>query len=301
MYDLIIIGGGPAGLTAVVYALRKRLNVLLISPDLGGKTSWHMDLPENLERFQIITGDEVVNRFKSEVSYLGFAREVDSAEKIETDHGNFIVKTRKGKQYETKAIILATGAWGVKLNVPGEAEYRLRGLAYSAISYAPLFINRTVAVIGEGELGVRSVLELAQIASQVYYIFPSLSELDNQPGKKLQKIKNVTLLEGYKVKEIKGDGNYASSLVVINGAKEEEIAVDVTFVELGLKPNSDLVAGLVKLNEKNQVVIDNHNRTSCPGIFAAGDVTDTYAEQVLICIGEGAKAALSACEYILSL
>jgi alkyl hydroperoxide reductase subunit F len=301
MYDLIILGGGPAGLTAAVYAIRKRLDVLLVSPDLGGKTGWHMHLPDNLERFQVITGDEVVSRFKSQIEYLEFARKLEHGEKVEAIQGGYAVKTKEGNRYEAKAVIVATGAGAVKLNVPGESKYRLRGLAYSAVSYAPLFIDRTAAVVGEGELGVKSALELAQIARQVYFIVPSLSVLDNAMGKKLKASKNVTVLDGYKVKEIKGEETYARSIVVTKGGEEKELAVDVTFVELDLKPNSDCVAGLVKLNDKKQIVVDCSNRTSCPGIFAAGDVSDTYAEQVLICIGEGAKAALSAYEYILAL
>jgi alkyl hydroperoxide reductase subunit F len=301
MYDLIILGGGPAGLTAAVYAIRKRLDVLLVSPDLGGKTGWHMHLPDNLERFQVITGDEVVSRFKSQIEYLEFARKLEHGEKVEAIEGGYAVKTKEGNRYEAKAIIVATGAGAVKLNVPGESKYRLRGLAYSAVSYAPLFIDRTAAVVGEGELGVKSAIELAQIARQVYVIGPSLSVLDNAMGRKLKASKNVTVLDGYKVKEIKGEETYARSIVVIKGTDEKELAVDVTFVELDLTPNSDCVADLIKLNEKKQIVVDCSNRTSRPGIFAAGDVTDTYAEQVLICIGEGAKAALSAYEYILAL
>jgi len=301
MYDLIILGGGPAGLTAAVYAIRKRLEVLLVSPDLGGKTSWHMHLPDNMERFQVITGDEVVGRFKSQIEYLEFARKLEHGERVEAIEGGYAVKTKEGNRYEAKAVLVATGAGAVKLNVPGESKYRLRGLAYSAVSYAPLFIDRTAAVVGEGELGVKSALELAQIARQVYLIVPSLSVLDNSFGKKLVASKNVTVLDGYTVKEIKGEETYARSIVVTRGAEEKELVVDVTFVELDLLPNSDCVAGLVKLNEKKQIVVDCSNRTSRAGIFAAGDVTDTYAEQVLICIGEGAKAALSAYEYILAL
>ena len=300
MYDLIILGGGPAGLTAAVYAIRKRLEVLLVSPDLGGKTGWHMHLPDNLERFQVITGDEVVGRFKSQIEYLEFARKLEHGERVEAIEGGYAVKTKEGNRYEAKAVIVATGAGAVRLNVPGESKYRLRGLAYSAVSYAPLFIDRTAAVVGEGELGVKSALELAQIARQVYLIVPSPSVLDNSMGKKLKASKNVTVLDGYKVKEIKGEETYARSIVVTKGAEEKELAVDVTFVELDLVPNSDPVADLVKLNEKKQIVVDCSNRTSRPGVFAAGDVTDTYAEQVLICIGEGAKAALSAYEYILA-
>jgi alkyl hydroperoxide reductase subunit F len=301
MNDLIILGGGPAGLTAAVYALRRRLEVLLVSPDLGGKTGWHMHLPDHLERFQVITGDEVVGRFKSQIEYLEFARKLEHGEQVEAIQGGYAVKTKEGNRYEAKAVLVATGARAVRLNVPGESKYRLRGLAYSAVSYAPLFIDRTAAVVGEGALGVKSALELAQIARQVYLIVPSLSVLDNPMGKKVKASKNVTVLDGYQVKEIKGEETYARSIVVTKGAEEKELAVDVTFVELDLLPNSECVAGLVKLNDKKQIVVDCSNRTSRAGIFAAGDVTDTYAEQVLICIGEGAKAALSAYEYILAL
>ena len=300
MYDLIILGGGPAGLTAAVYSIRKRLDVLLVSPDLGGKTGWHMHLPDNLERFQVITGDEVVGRFKSQIEYLEYARKLEHGEKVEPVEGGFRVTTKEGNKYEAKAVIVATGAGARKLNVPGESKYRLRGLAYSAVSYAPLFIDRTAAVVGENELGLRSTLELAQIARQVYLIVPSASVLDNAMGKKIKASKNVTVLDGYSVKEIKGEETYAKSIVVTRGGEDKELVVDVTFVELDLLPNSGCVAGLVKLNDKQQVVVDTNNHTSQAGVFAAGDVTDTYAEQVLICIGEGAKAALSAYEYILS-
>jgi len=300
MYDLIILGGGPAGLTAAVYSIRKRLDVLLVSPDLGGKTGWHMHLPDNLERFQVITGDEVVGRFKSQIEYLEYARKLEHGEKVELVEGGFRVTTKEGNKYEAKAVIVATGAGARKLNVPGESKYRLRGLAYSAVSYAPLFIDRTAAVVGENELGLRSTLELAQIARQVYLIVPSASVLDNAMGKKIKASKNVTVLDGYSVKEIKGEETYAKSVVVTRGGQDKELVVDVTFVELDLLPNSGCVAGLVKLNDKQQVVVDTNNHTSQAGVFAAGDVTDTYAEQVLICIGEGAKAALSAYEYILS-
>lgn len=300
MYDLIILGGGPAGLTAAVYAIRKRLNVLVISPDLGGKTGYHMYLPDNIDRFQVINGEEIVNRFKGQVEYLEFAQKTETGESIEAIKGGYAVQTKQGNRYEARAIIVATGAGAVPLGVLGEEKYRLRGLAYSAVSYAPLFIDRTVAVVGKGELGIRSALELAQNAQQVYYIVPSRAELDNTMGNKLLKSGNVTILDGYQAKEIKGDDTYAHSLVISKGDEEKEIVVDVTFVELELKPNSGCVAGLVDLNEKRQIKVDSSNRTSRPGIFAAGDVTDTYAEQVLICIGEGAKAALSAYEYLLA-
>jgi alkyl hydroperoxide reductase subunit F len=301
MKDLIIVGGGPSGLTAAIYAIRKRLDVLLISPDLGGKTNWRMYLPDNMDHYQVINGDEIVSRFKSQIEYLEFSRKTEVCEKVEAIQGGYAVTTREGNRYEARAVILATGTIPAKLNVPGEDQYRLHGLAYSAVSYAPTFINRVVAVVGDGELAVRSALELAQGARQVYFILPASSILENALGEKVKTAQNISILEGYAVKEIKGDGSYARSIVIAKDSKEDELAVDATFVEFNLKPNSECVAGLVALNDKKQVIVDCNTRTSQAGIFAAGDVTNTYAEQVLICIGEGAKAALSAYEYILSL
>ena len=300
MYDLIILGGGPAGLTAAVYAIRKRLNVLLISPDLGGKTAWRLELPDNLERFQAINGDELVTRFKTQIEHLDFVYMTEKAEKVQVNGNGYSILTREGHSYQTKTILVATGTRAMPLNVPGESKYRLRGLAYSAVSYAPLFIDRVAAVVGGGELGNKSALELAQVARQVYLIVPDSSALDTPAGRKLLTAKNVIVLDGYAIKEIKGDETYARSLVVSKGDLVDELQVDVTFVELELTPNSECVAGLVKTNDKKQIIVDSYNRTSQPGIFAAGDVTDIYAEQVLICIGEGAKAALSAYELILS-
>ena len=300
MYDLIILGAGPAGLTAAVYAIRKRLDVLVISPDLGGKTGYHMHLPDNIDRYQVINGEEIVQRFKSQIEYLEFTHKAENVEQVAVVEGGYEIKTKQDNRYDARAVIVATGARAMQLHIPGESKYRLRGLSYSAVSYASLFIDRTVAVVGEGELGVRSALELAQNAQQVYYVAPSSTSLDSVMGKKLMVSKNVTVLAGYQVKEIKGDDSYARSLVVTKGGEERELLVDVTFVEMGLEPNSDCVAALVELNEKKQIKIDSSNCTSLPGIFAAGDVTNTFAEQVLICIGEGAKAALSAYEYILA-
>lgn len=300
MYDLIILGAGPAGLTAAVYAIRKRMNMLLISPDLGGKTGYHMYLPDNIDRFQVINGEEIVNRFKSQIEYLEFAQKSEQVEQVISVAGGFEIRTTQGNHYSAKSVIVATGTKPVQMQVPGESKYRLRGLAYSAISYAPLFIDRTVAVVGDGDLGVRSALELAQNSRWVYYVTSSLISLDSLMGKKLIASANVSVLAGYQVTQIKGDETYARSLVVRKDGEEQELVVDVTFVEIGLEPNSDCVAKLVELNENNQIKVDSRNRTSLPGIFAAGDVADIYAEQVLICIGEGAKAALSAYEYILA-
>lgn len=298
MYDLIIIGGGPAGLTAAIYGLRKRLNMLLISRDLGGKTNYRLQLPD-VEHHLVINGEEVVNRFVNEIEYLYFTRVMDKVEKVETIPGGYTVHVRGGREYSAKALILATGANGRRLNVPGEKEYLMRGLCYSAVSYAPLFVDRITAVVGDSDLALRAAAELAQIARRVTLIAPTHGELDGAVGKRLHSLPNVVILEGYRAEQVNGEGGYARSIVVSRDGDTREITADAIFVELGLAPNSDFVADLVARDSSGRIKIDARNRTSAPGVFAAGDVTDAYAEQVLISIGEGAKAALSAYEYLL--
>jgi alkyl hydroperoxide reductase subunit F len=304
MYDLIIIGGGPAGLTATVYALRKRLNMLLISKDLGGKTNFRLQLPD-VEQHLVINGEEIVNRFVNEIRYLDFSRIMDKVEKIEPIDGGYRVFTRGGKEherptgeYDTRSIILSSGTQGQFLNVPGEKDYLMRGLCFSAMSYAPLFIERNTVVVGDDDLAMRAAMELAQIAKHVTLIAPTHGQLDSPIGRRLQTWPNVLILEGYRPQQVNGD-NYARSLVVTKNGDTRELKADAIFVELGLKPNSEMVKGLVDMEADGRIKIDAQNRTSAPGIFAAGDVTNGYAEQVLIAIGEGAKAALAAHEYLM--
>ena len=305
MYDLIIIGGGPAGLTAAIYGLRKRLDVLLISKDLGGKTNWRLQLPD-VQHHLVINGEEVVNRFVNEIHYLDFARVLDKVERVEPIAGGYRVFTRGGKEhehaassYDAKALIIATGTQGKFLDVPGEREFMMRGLCFSALSYAPLFIDRTGVVVGDTKLALMAALELAQIAKHVTLVAPTRGELDTPLGQHLRTLSNVLILEGYAAVQVNGD-DYARSLIVKKNGDQRELATDVIFVELGLKPNSEFIANLIELEADGRIKIDNNNRTSLPGIFAAGDVTNVYAEQVLIAVGEGAKAALAAYEYLLS-
>jgi alkyl hydroperoxide reductase subunit F len=298
MYDLIIIGGGPAGLTAAVYAIRKRLNVLLVSTDLGGKTNYRLMLPW-VQDYQVIKGLEVVNKFRSELEYLDFARHIEAVDKVEKKGENFIVTTKGGAKLEAKAVILATGTRQIRMDVPGEKEYTMKGLSYSALSYAPLFIDKSVMVIGGADLALRSAGELATVAKEVTMVCTDEKLLDSPLGNKLQHAQNVKILKGCEVVEVKGD-EYARKLVVKDKAgKVNEYAADGMFVEKGLTPNTDMVKGLVEFDAQGRITIDSACRTSVPGLFAAGDVTNSYAEQVLVAVGEGAKAALSAYEYLL--
>src|SRR5512137_1797165 len=282
MYDLIIIGGGPAGLTAAIYAIRKRLNVLLISKDLGGKTNFRLQLPE-VEQHLVINGEEIVNRFVNEIRYLDFARIIDKVERVEEIEGGYRLITRGGKEhehpqsiYETRAIIVATGTRGRFLEVPGEKQYLMRGLCFSAMSYAPLFIDKNTIVVGDDDLALRAALELSLIAKTVTLVAPTHGKLDNLIGQRLHKANNVLILEGYAAKEVKGDV-YARSLVVGKNGDVRELAADAIFVELGLQPNSDMLGELVEVEADGRIKVDVQNRASRPGVFAAGDVTNVYA------------------------
>lgn len=299
MYDLIIVGGGPAGLTATVYALRKRLNVLLITRDLGGKTNYRLQLPF-VEHHLVISGEDTVSRFANEVEYLEFARVLARADKVEQIPGGYRVTIQPGEAHEARALIVATGALGRLMNVPGEREYMMRGLCYSAVSYAPLFVERETVVIGDTALALRSTAELARIARRVTLVAPTRGELDSALGQRVLGARNVEVLQGFQVEQVVGD-QYARALVLIRNGERREVQADGFFVELDLVPQSELVANLVERDARGRIRVDSRNRTSAAGIFAAGDVTDVFAEQVLIAIGEGAKAALAAHEYLLTL
>ncbi|MGW8225942.1 MAG: NAD(P)/FAD-dependent oxidoreductase [Anaerolineales bacterium] len=298
MYDLIVVGGGPAGLTATVYAIRKRLNVLMVSKDLGGKTNYRLALPWT-EDYQVIRGLEVVNKFRSELEYLKFARHMEPVDRIEKDGETFNISTRGGGELQAKALVIATGTKQQLLNIPGEKQFIMRGLCYSALSYAPLFIDRKTAVVGEGDLALRSAAELATVAKHVHLIGLSGEALETPLGKKLANSPNVTILQGYSVTEVKGDG-YASELHVKGeDGSQQIIEAEGTFIEMNLIPNSQMVETLVDLDDQGRIKVDCYAHTNVPGIFAAGDVTNSYAEQVLVAVGEGAKASLSAYEYLL--
>lgn len=304
MYDLIILGGGPAGLTATVYAIHKRLETLLISEDLGGKSNYRMHV-RGLEGYETINGEEVVRRFQSQVEYLDFARLMDKATSLEllaNGNGEEYIKvtTESGTAFVTRSLIIATGAQPRMLNVPGERGLLGLGVSYSAISHAPLFWGKETAVVGSDSLAFRAVTELATLASRVFLVSPDPLPTDSPWLDKIRGFDNVVVLEGYKVVSVGGSPHLEEITVRRPNGRQETIEVKGLFVELGLIPNTGLFHGIVDLDEQGRVVVDCRGATSRPGIYAAGDVTNSYAEQVLVAVGDGAKAALSAYEYLLS-
>ncbi|MBI4788650.1 MAG: FAD-dependent oxidoreductase [Chloroflexi bacterium] len=298
MYDLIILGAGPAGLAAAAYAINKRLETLVISEDLGGKINYHLTLA-GFEGHEIITGADVVEKFKRQLEYLNFAHQIDRATKLVANNRHMTVLTQAGKKFDARAVIIATGASPQRIEVPGEKRLIGRGLSYSSVSHAQLFIDREAALFGCSGRALRSAAELAEIAKRVHLILPDRGEMDSVLGQKLRAHPRVTLYENYELREVRGE-DYVESVVVRGKGETSEIPVQGLFVELGLIPNSQLAADLVLTNAAGKIVVDSKCATSRPGIFAAGDVTDVFVEQVLISVGEGAKAALSAYEYLLN-
>ena len=293
MYDLIIIGGGPAGLTAAVYALNKRLETLVISEDLGGKTAYGFQA-QGYEGHEVIRGSELIEKFKRQLEYLNFAHQVDRVTKIVPEDKHYAVLTQSNKRFEAKAVVIATGAQPKRLDVPGEKKLIGKGLSYSAISHAQLFIEREPAIVGSNKRALEAAAEMALIAKQVHLVLPEKGEIDSVFGKKLAANPKVKIYEGA-LKEVRGD-QFVTSIVVGN----KEVKVDGLFIEVGVMPGSKVAEGLGITDANGRIVVNSKCATSRPGVFAAGDVTDVFIEQVLVAIGEGAKAALSAYEFLLN-
>lgn len=307
MPELIIAGAGPAGLTAAIYAVRRRVDVLLVSPDLGGKTRFRPSLP-GLEEHRVIRGADLVSRFIKELEYLQFAHRLESVERIgqassrESQESRFQVRLADGEELAARAVILATGCEAARLNVAGEKELFLKGVYSSAISYAHLFTDKAVLVVGDSPRALRAAAELALGASAVYLAGSfAKGSADPQAGKLKERLSSdsrLTLLEGWRLREIRGAGFVQEALLEGPEGESRTLRIDGLFNELEPRPNSEPVSGLVELNERGFVRVDSRNRTSRPGLFAAGDVTDVHREQILVAIGEGAKAALSAMEFL---
>jgi len=301
MYELIIIGGGPAGMTAAVYAARKKINTLLLSGDIGGQglTTW---LVENYMGYQFIEGHELMQKFEEQVKQFPTDVKVEigkRAERLSRVDGGFEVRTDRGETYQAKAVILATGKSPRKLNVPGEKELLGRGVTYCAICDGPLFADVKVAVIGGGNSALEAADDMVKIADHVYLI--SLTPLtgDQILIDKVKSANNLTMFLEHEVLEIKGKNSVERIRIRdLKSKREKELEVGGIFVEIGLIPNSELVKELVRLNRLGEIEVNCGNETGVPGFFAAGDVTSVPDKQIVVAAGEGAKAALQAHRYL---
>ncbi len=296
MFDLIVIGAGPAGITASVYAARKKMNILVVTKDIGGQAALSGDI-ENYTGYQFITGPELAAKFEEHLrKYDVTLKENEEAIELEKKDNIVYIKTNK-EEYEAKAAIIASGKRSKELNVPGEKEFKNKGLSYCATCDAPLFSGKDVAVIGGGNSALDAVLQLIKIAQRIY-IINNTAQLGGDPvmREKVEQSKMVTVLNNTQVTALLGD-KFAKAIKIKKEGKEEQLSVQGVFVEIGLIPNAEFAKELEK-NALGEIKVNCHNETNLPGIFAVGDVTDVPEKQIIIAAGEGAKAALSAFRYL---
>jgi len=298
-YDTIIIGAGPAGVTAAIYASRKKLKTLLITKDFVGQVGKAGTI-ENYPGFDEINGLALLDNFRKQLEKFEVKiREGEEVREIQKNE-NFEVRTGPKKAYFSKTIIIASGKDPRPLEVPGEKDFVGKGVSYCVTCDGPLFKGKSVAVIGGGNSGFRAASELAKICPKVYILeFKSEPNADEAVQEKIKKFKNVEIISDIAVKEIRGK-NFVESLAYENrvSKKTEEIKVNGIFVEVGYVPATSFVKNLVALNGRDEIKVDKNCATSASGIFAAGDITDEKYKQMIIAAGQGAKAGLSAYEYI---
>jgi len=299
-FDLVVIGGGPAGLTATLYGTRKGLKTLLLTPDIGGQAteSWSV---ENYMGFRPVSGRELIEKFEEQVREASPAIELDTAAEILEEDGNFVVLSAGGRRFEAKAVIAASGAQPNWMGLKDEQRFIGRGISVCSTCDGPLFRDKTVAIVGGGNSALTAVLEMSRIAEKVYLIVRSKIRADSLYTEQYEELSNVETLLNYEVTAVRGDSFLRKVAVTERSTGEERtLEVDGLFLEIGRKPNIAYLGSLVEINDKKEIVIDINAVTSNPGIFAAGDVTSVAGKQIIIAAGEGAKAALSAYDYIIS-
>ncbi len=301
MYELIIIGAGPAGMTAAVYAARKRLKTLLVSDNLGGQPLITAGV-ENYMGYQFIEGSELMRKFEEQVKQFPLDVEIKIGHKgasLSRIDSGFEVRTDRGETYQAKAAIVATGKRPRQLNVSGERKLLGKGVTYCAICDGPLFAGEKVAIIGGGNSALEAADDMIKIAEQVYLV--SLTPLtgDQILIDKVTGASNLTIFLEHEVLEIEGESR-VEGIKIRDLKSKQEMELDIAgiFIEIGLSPNSEAMKGITTLNRLGEVEVNCANETDVPGLFAAGDVTNVPEKQIVVAAGEGAKSALQAHRYL---
>ncbi len=299
IYDLIIIGGGPAGMTAAVYAARKKINALMLAKEIGGQVVWTSAI-ENYMGYQLVEGIELMEKFEQQLKQFPIERrDGEEAESVIRTQNGFEVTAKSGQKYQSRTVIVATGKTPRRLGVPGEDQLIGRGVSYCAVCDAPIFAGVKVAVVGGGNSALEAIGDLLKIAEKVY----SISEMGfTGDAVLIDRVKNhpgLAVYQSHRVIEIGGTGKVESiTFQNIQTGQKTILEANGLFVEIGLIPNSAVVKNLAGLNAANEIEVDCRTATAVPGLFAAGDVTDSPEKQIIIAAGEGAKAALQVQRYL---
>lgn len=301
LYDVIIIGAGPAGFSAGIYCARDKLKTLIISKDIGGQVAISSEI-ENYLGFHLTQGPELVKKFEEHLKDFEVEQKIGiEVKKISGRFGDFTVATL-AKEFKAKTILLVLGGQHKKLNIPGEEKLAGQGVSYCAVCDAPFFKDKAVAVIGGGNSALEAVHFLDKIAKKIYLV-----NIDDKFGDqadpllvdRVKECKEAEVILNAQTKEILGPKRVTGiKYLDKNTGQEKTLAVDGVFVEIGSVPTTDFVKDLVELNQWKEIKIDQHNMTSQEGIFAAGDATEISGKQVIIAAGEGAKAAIGISTYL---
>jgi len=296
MKQLAIIGGGPAGISASIYAARKKMDFVLITREVGGQVIKAGNI-ENYLGYAMVDGIIFVEKMMEHMRKLEVEPILDEVVDVERLSEGFEVRTASGQSFKTKTILFCTGAEHRRLNVPGEKEYTGRGISYCYTCDAPFFKNKKVAVVGGGNSGFEAAEQLLNYASTIYLLeISDQFRADEVLREKVLGNEKVIPLLRHRVVSAEGDGMFLKAIVVedLEKGKTYRLEVEGLFVEIGLEPNTKLAQKLgVLLTNRGEIIIDCNNRTSERGIYAAGDCTNIFAKQIITAAGDGAKALLS--------
>lgn len=294
MYDLVIVGAGPAGMTSAIYSARQKLKTLIISKNFGGQMAQKAVEIENYPGFEKITGFDLISKMESQVKNVDVVREKVIEVKKENDI--FFLKTEENKVFQSKVVIIAIGAEPRRLNVLGEANYLGRGVSYCSTCDGPLFKNKEVAIIGGGDAGFETAIFMKNYASKIYILEQEESvkaSIDNQ-----KKASGIEVITSARLKEIKGD-NFVNQIVFELSGKEKTLDVKGVFIQAGYVPETSFLGDLVELNEKKEIIVNFETfETKTRGLFAVGDVNCGKVKQIVVACGQGATAVIHGYKYI---
>lgn len=299
-YDMIILGAGPAGMTASVYAARQKENALLLSSEIGGQLNWTLGI-ENYLGYEFIEGAELVHKFEEQIKKFPMEMQIGKEMKALSRTGDgFEIECADGSRFSARVVLICTGKRPKTLNVPGEEKLRGRGIAYCGVCDAPLFQDMDVTVVGGGNSALESAEALTKIARSIYLV--SLTPLTGDAilREKVMRAKNITVMTEHEVTEVMGEGIVSSIRIRdLKTGDEKELAVGGVLIEIGLLPNSEFLRDMLTLNDLGEVMVNCACETGIAGLYAAGDVTNVPAKQIVVAAGEGAKAALQAHNFLL--
>ena len=299
VYDVVIIGAGPAGMSAAIYAVRKNLSTLIVASDVGGQLGTTYEVG-NYPGFQMITGPDLVQQFEAHMDRYEIEKRVgEKVTGLRFEGHCKVLETVAGRDIYTRSVIIASGAFKRKLNIPGEKELSGKGVVYCSTCDGPLFKGMDIAIVGGGNSGLEAAIEMNGLARKVYLI--SRAEWNGDPilQDKVSSAERVEPLVLHDPVEIHGSEHVEGFTVKdLTTGKSRRLSVQGVFIEIGLYPNTDFVLDLMDTNERGEIKVDNRGRTGVNGVFAAGDVTDSHAKQIVSAAGAGANAALGAFEYL---